>query len=292
MRGILTAAYSHSTYLDQAVSLRISFLNAGISLPFSLVTNQTLYPTLKPIEKQFFDHILIKPDATLYDFRGKLTSALDSPYTETLYLDSDCLLLHHAEKFISLWFDHDFSVTGHQVTEGIIGTSQIKEILNIHNIKALPLFNAGVFGFNEQGRKIIENANQLMDNPVKHGIPKNDGGYNEQVALGIAMALKGIKPLVTKGDFHYSLHDAGTPLLLAENKIFFEKGGIWRCPMLLHYTPVFREAYAFSQSRQILNRLINPLRKKYGLNPQRHFIPSIRDLLALGIRGRFPSDPR
>lgn len=292
MRGLVTAAYGHPVYLDQAVSLRLSFLESGCPLPFSLVCGNELKNGLTPEILALFDQCIVVEDSRLSQFQGKLISALKSPYQETIYFDSDCWMSGAWEPWISFWFEQSFTVAGHLQTEGDFAGIQVSDWLKIHHITAMPLFNAGIFAFNEDGRQILIDALHFMEEPEKNKIPKNDGGYNEQVALGIAMAKSGILPLQSEKDIHFSFHGAGVPLRIFDGQIRFEKNGIWRSPPLFHYTPLFRGEYTFSVSRKTLDIIINPIRAKYGFKPQKHFSPLIRDIFALLLRGRFPHDLR
>ncbi len=306
-KGYLTAAYTHPVYLEQAVTLVLSFRLKGDETPFSLVTDEKLYTLLleKGYEK-WFDKVIVLGSEKLYQFIGKLHSALQSPYDDTTYFDSDCLLVKQPQTINSELGTKNFCVTGDSRTSGRYAGFDLKPWLAHNHIDYISIFNAGVFRFDASpifigagslsmtGRTIVEQALGIMQQAEKYKLPKADGGLNEQVALGIAMAQNGLQPLQTDVDIHYSFYNANSQLSLDlfAGQCRFQKEGIWREPLILHYTPLFQAGYYYSQSRKILMREVNKLRQHFGLPPTEFFKPSLRDKLALLRRGRFPFDNR
>ena len=89
MRGFVAAAYGHPIYLDQAISLRLSFLESGCPNPFSIICGKELTLGLTPEIKALFDQCIVVEDDRLNQFQGRLISALQSPYEETIYFYRD-----------------------------------------------------------------------------------------------------------------------------------------------------------------------------------------------------------
>ncbi len=294
-KGYLTAAYTNPLYLEQVVTLVLSFRLKGDETPFSLVTDEKLNKLLhvKGYEK-WFDKVSILGSDKLYQFIGKLHSALQSPYEDTTYFDSDCLLVRR-HSTINLGLDTiPFCVAGESVLEGMYAGFDLKPWLAHNHIDYIPIFNAGVFRFVGEGKKIVEQALAIMHQAEKYKLPKADGGLNEQVALGIAMAQNALQPQRTDKDIHYSFFNANSQLSLDlfDGQCRFQKEGVWREPLIFHYTPLFQAGYYYSQSRKVLMQEVNKLRQHFGLDGTEFLKPSLRDKLALLRRGRYPFDSR
>jgi hypothetical protein len=295
MRGYLTAAYSHEVYLEQAITMLLSFRSKNDLTPFSIVVDEENYKRILVRNyKEWFDQIIILDQSKLYDFIGKLYSALQTPYTDTIYFDSDCLLIKSADLLNRELSIYNFCVPGADVYDGEYAGIQMKEWLAYNQLKYIPIFNAGVFRFNENGKPIIEEALAMMHEPEKYHLPAADGGLNEQVALGIAMAKHDIHPIAFAHDLHFSFYNANTPLQLdiAQSICNFTKEQIPRSPFIFHYTPLYHAGFYYSASRRLLMKEINKLRGHFGIAATEFFKPTLRDKLALLRRGKLWRDVR
>lgn len=294
-KGFLTAAYKNIVYAEQAVTLVLSFRSKGLTLPVALVTDQLCYNYLK--KKNYitlFDEVILGPEDYLYQFIGKLHSAIRTPFEDTIYFDSDCLLVNHAERLFDVFSQKDFCVPGADMTEGTYYNLDIQVWLSKLQLTYIPIFNAGVFRFNASGKKIIYDALEYMQQPKQYLIPSADGGLNEQIALGIAMSKSGIHPISYVEDYHFSFFNANSPLELdlAKGHCKFTKEQIVRNPWIFHYTPLYHAGYYFSRSRKLLDAEIIKLREAYGLPAPPTMKPNFRILLALARQGRIWKDPR
>jgi hypothetical protein len=268
--GILTAAYGHSLYAEQAVTLACSYKSKGGKLPMALVCDEAVHDYLEKNQlSRFFDALILKSAHDLRQFRGKLVAALASPYERTYYFDADCLLVGHPDQVEEELAVTDFCVPGGIYTRGNYLNIDIKPWLQRRGISSIGIFNAGLFSFNQRGRAILEEALRLMDEPEKNELPLADGGYNEQVALGVAMAKAGIFPLYFYSDIQFSFFDAASRLELDLHRGIcrFIKGKTWREPLVFHYTPLFTASHFAWPSRRILLHQIDRLRKEFGLHP-------------------------
>lgn len=268
--GLLTAAYGNAFYAEQAVTLACSYRFKGGKLPITLVCDEAIHDYLTSQRlNRFFDALIIKPSAELQQFRGKLIAALASPYERTYYFDADCLIVREPAQIEEELSVTDFCVPGGIYTRGRYLNIDIKPWLERRGITSIGIFNAGLFSFNTKGKAILEEALRIMDEPEKNELPRADGGYNEQVALGIAMSKAGIFPLYFYSDIQFSFFDAKSRLELDihQGKCRFIKGKTWREPLVFHYTPLFTASHFAWPSRRILLNQINNLRKEFGLHP-------------------------
>jgi len=294
-RGYVTAAYGHKVYLEQALCLLLSYRFQKDETPFTLVTDEVLAKLCSELNyNKWFDKIIILGNNQLHHFEGKLHAALQTPYSDTIYFDSDCLLIKEPE---TLWKElslSSFCVPGGIYTGGSYANINMTEWLKHNQIAYLPVFNAGVFRFNNEGKKIVSEALSIIHEHETYRLPSADGGLNEQVALGIAMAKNSIMPLSYYNDLHFSFFNARSILKLdLYNKICkFKKERTWREPFIFHYTPLYKAGYYYSRSRKILERELNKLRSHFGIQKIEFFKPVLRDKLALIKRGRFLIDGR
>lgn len=294
-KGYLTAAYTNSIYAEQAVCLVLSFRYHQDNTPISIVVDEKnhQYLTQKNYIK-FFDQVIVLPSNQLYQFIGKLYSALKTPYEDTLYFDSDCLSIRKSEELFPSLSSADFCVPGEDMVDGEYAGLNIKEWLLHNKIEYIPIFNAGVFRFNSKGKYILLEALEMMKDANKYKLPKADGGLNEQVALGIAMAKNNIHSIPFTHDYHFSFYNASSPLMIdLENQCCeFSKENILRKPFIFHYTPLYHAGYYYSKSRKNLMIEINKLRKSFGLEAISFFKPKLRDQIALIRKGLVFKDNR
>lgn len=294
-RGYVTAAYGHKVYLEQALCLLLSYRFHQDENPFTLVTDEVLAKLCRELKYDtYFDKIIILGNDKLHHFEGKLHAALQTPYDDTIYFDSDCLLIKEPD---TLWKElslSDFCVPGGIYTGGTYAHINMTEWLKHNHISYLPVFNAGVFRYNHEGKKIVEAALDIMKHHEQYKLPQADGGLNEQVALGIAMSQRKVMPLSYYNDLHFSFFNAQSVLRLDIYKKIcrFKKERTWREPFIFHYTPLYKAGYYYSNSRKVLEREINKLRKHYGIEKVEFFKPTLRDKMALLKRGRFLIDGR
>lgn len=294
-KGYLTAAYKHHIYAEQAVCLSLSFKYKGDHTPISIVVDQKNYIYIQQKKyTRFFDQVIVLPDENLYDFIGKLYSALQTPYEDTIYFDSDCLLISHAAELNTALSVLDFCVPGEDLKTGVYAGKNIPEWLTKLNLLYIPIFNAGVFRFNHKGKKVVEEALGIMHQADAHQLPKADGGLNEQVALGIAMSKNNIHAIPFENDYHFSFYNANSHLVLdlKQGICKFTKEQIHREPYIFHYTPLYHAGFYYSRSRRLLMTEINKLRKAFDIEPTEFFKPKLRDHLALIKNGKFFKDTR
>lgn len=294
-KGFLTAAYKNIIYAEQAVNLVLSARAKGLTYPFALVTDQVCYHYLKKQNYlSFFDEVIMGPENHLYQFIGKLHSAIRTPFADTIYFDADCLFIRHGERLFDALSQYDFCVPGANMTKGEYYHMDISAWLQKIGIKYIPIFNAGVFRYNEAGKKIIYEALEYMQTPETYHIPSAEGGMNEQIALGIAMSKSGLHPIHFNEDYHFSFFNAKGPLTLDLNKGIckFNKEGIERNPWIFHYTPLYHAGFYYSKSRKLLDAEIFKLRQNFQLPAPPVMKPNIRIFLSLLRQGKIFHDIR
>src|SRR5580700_7201229 len=108
-RGIITLAYGHERFIEQARSLAHSLQLHAPRLPRTLITDSTNLE----IRRQFTGVISYRPEYGS-GMRQKLFLDLYSPYDQTLFIDSDCLALGNLESFWSAFAGKYFGVPGYR----------------------------------------------------------------------------------------------------------------------------------------------------------------------------------
>lgn len=295
--GFLTAAYKNNLYVVQALNLVFSLRVHNNSIPVSIVTDDiTRKWIFQNKVEHWFDKIIIGDNSKLKQFQGKLYSAELTPYMNTIYFDSDCLIIKDPKILIKELFTEYFTVpSSYLYPSDTYYSIDMKEWLNAVNLVRLPVFNAGVFGFRKEGIKIIRDAISIIENPYEYRLPKSEGGYNEQVAIGIAMEKNRISGIDENKDLHFSFYNADDVLELDLSMQFckFMKDGIIRNPVVFHYTPLYHAGYYFSESRNVLLKQLKWLNNQFVdrfYNPLEN--PNFKQWLSLYRQFRFIKDSR
>src|SRR5271168_365410 len=107
-RGIITLAYGHNRFIEQARSLAHSLQLHAPQLPRTLITDSDN----PEIRSQFAEVIPYRPEYGS-GVRQKLFLDRYSPYEQTLFIDSDCLALGNLDAFWSAFAGQYFGVQGH-----------------------------------------------------------------------------------------------------------------------------------------------------------------------------------
>jgi hypothetical protein len=201
--GYLALAFDDPRYVEIAANLALSIRRLD-TRPISLVVNegQTVPDDYRPL----FDQILaVPPDPTVRGAMNKLRMIDITPYTRTMYVDGDCLLINAKTEFFWLKYrGQGFAVEGHRQSSGPVfacslGQKDAGELCRMLNVPSLTVFNAGVIYFEttDQGRAVFAKARELYDGPLREQLTykyKHPGEYADEPVFGAALAQLGIQP--------------------------------------------------------------------------------------------------
>ena len=180
-------AFGPEKYIKQAEILAISMKRNMPGIPVALITDRPLVSTL-------FDEIILMPPYQVAGAVLKLRMYQYSPFAETLFVDSDCIVtrsfLEELEEI------RKFSFT--PVVANYIGPEGrdvfIKDLgaaLRAVNGRRFPKFNGGVYFFRrgDEAEAVFSAANSVLECSAEIGIVNfARAGPGEETVIGLALA--------------------------------------------------------------------------------------------------------
>lgn len=165
MQGYLTLATGTPFYLDLAMNLVLSLKLNDPTRPVCIVTDRTM--PIPESYRPFIDHMAyLENKPGFHGCLNKLRMNEVSPFAETMFVDSDCILLkndmdRHWEKFQS----PGFCSPGGKVTTGRWYGFDIAEVIKKLGIDYMRTLNSGVFYFRQgaQSDHFFATAIDLVD---------------------------------------------------------------------------------------------------------------------------------
>lgn len=170
-QGYLTLATGDRRFFDAAVNVALSVRLNDAKRPISLLCDDPA--KLSEQEKNCFDRIIVALPGTLgVGCSGKLDVPGFLPYEETVFLDSDCLIIKQdMDRHWDLFSTQCFNVAGAKVTEGSWYNFEIADVCTTLGLDYLVHMNSGVMYFRkgeelERFQKIVqdlrENAHDIL----------------------------------------------------------------------------------------------------------------------------------
>jgi hypothetical protein len=250
-RGIITLAYGHQRFIEQARSLAHSLQLHAPQLPRTLITDSKD----PEIRKQFTDVIPYRPDYGS-GVRQKLFLDLYSPYAETLFIDSDCLALGNLESFWSAFSGQSFGVPGFRYLQK--GSTDpyfdVDYVLEKLSLTAIPKFNGGTYYFTKsrEATEFFNTARNLADNWRTLRLCEfRRNGPNDEAVYALAMAVHHIAPTpLGSGGMWTPVGYKGRLLLNAlDGTCSFEKEGMRLSPEIVHFPGEYIYSFAYARER-------------------------------------------
>lgn len=191
-RGILTLAFGAPKYVEMAKALARSLVLHSPQTPRTVVTDsqdpelQELFTTVVKYEPSFGSNV-----------RQKMYLDRYSPYEETLFIDSDCLVVGDLQIFWDAFKDAGFAVQGVQTLRS--GDRDpfldVEFLLQRFSLAGIPKFNGGIYFFRRSPEvdALFATARMLLDNDQEFGFLsfRSDGPADEAL-YGTAMAIHGL----------------------------------------------------------------------------------------------------
>jgi len=147
MQGYLTLATGNKFYLELAVNLALSLKLNDPTRAVCLVTDQKM-EIPEAYHPYFNDVVRLNAKPGFHGCLNKLRVHKISPFTETMFIDSDCILIkkdmdRHWSKFQA----PGFSIAGGKVTDGSWYEFSIADVIEKLGIPYMVKMNSGVFYF-------------------------------------------------------------------------------------------------------------------------------------------------
>ncbi len=194
-RGILTMAYGErKKYVMMAKGLAQSLILHSPNIRRAIVTDSRdselnkLYHIVIPLNPEWGQGMWQKLYINEY-----------SPFAETIYIDSDCLVVKPIDSLWDLFAGVTFGVIGKQISTGQSFGGKIKDVQKIRdnfNLNSIPVFNGGLYFFEKKlATPVFLKAREIANNYAQLGIGNFQGGLSDETVFSIALAGQGINAI-------------------------------------------------------------------------------------------------
>jgi hypothetical protein len=245
MRGIITIAHGDKRYIEMAkmLALSLKLTNPGIARAIISDLSKEEFDGL-------YDHYIPYNPAYGKGLSQKLYLDQYSPFDETLFIDSDCLVIDSLDSTFKLCGDHSFAVFGDQITSGD-WYMDVAKMCQKFNLASIPLFNGGTYYFkkNDTTTKIYEQARKLHEQYGELGFHDFRGSINEEPLVAVAMAMNGVEAVDDKGAAMRTPIGLVGPFEIdvLNGKCNFNKEGIGVQPAIVHFSGAFSTAFHYKR---------------------------------------------
>lgn len=199
MQGYITLAIGPPLYLELAINLALSLKLNDPTRPVCVVVEKGA--TLPSHYKPFVDHLAyLEPRSGFHGCLNKLRMHELSPFDETMFVDSDCILVkndmdRHWEKHAS----DGFTIAGDKVSTGHWYGFSIAEALDALEIGYMVRMNSGVFYFRNgsRTRSFFDTALDLVANQsiLLGKIHRTKRQLADEPFIGAAMGVQNLEPI-------------------------------------------------------------------------------------------------
>jgi len=257
-RGVLTLAYGHPRFIEQARDLGLSLQLHAPHLPRALVTDSkdaellSIFTEIIPLNPDFGSGV-----------RQKLHLDHYSCYDETLFIDSDCLVLGNLDAFWAAFQGACFGVPGWRFIHW--GDSDpymdVNYILERFGVTALPKFNGGTYYFTRtpEARQFFDTARRLMNDWQGLRLnPFRSNGPNDEAVYSIAMAVHRLRPTdMGSGGMWTPCGYRGRLVMDAiAGMCSFEKEGKVRTPEVVHFPGEYIYCFQYNRERARIRKRV------------------------------------
>lgn len=196
-RGILVLAYGAKRYIRMAEVLARSLAINSPCIPRAVVTDSSdqgladLYDHVVPFRPELGSGLTQKVYLDLY-----------SPFKETLFIDSDCLVIRDLEYLWDKFEGTPFGVVGSRQASGeSTFHPRVEALLDKLERDWLPVFNGGLYFFRDDdaSKEVFEVARRMMPHLDEYGLTRIDGEFNEETAFAVSLSSLRIEPIPDDG---------------------------------------------------------------------------------------------
>jgi hypothetical protein len=250
-RGVLTLAYGHPRFIEQAKDLGLSLKLHAPHLPSTLVSDSRD----RELRSIFTDVIPLRPEFGS-GVQQKLHLDRYSNFQETLFIDSDCLVLGDLNAFWESFAGQYFGVPGFRfLRKGSVDPYiDVDYVLDRLGVSSLPKFNGGTYYFTrtpeaaaffETARKIMNDWRELRLAPFRRN------GPNDEAVYSVAMAIHNVTPtyMGSGGMWTPCGYRGKLRLDAVEGACSFEKEGEIRTPEVVHFPGEYINCFPYARER-------------------------------------------
>jgi hypothetical protein len=196
-KGIITIATGSPVFLDMARDLAFSLRLHCDHIPRAIVTDSDssvlaqLFDVVIPCRKEFGD-----------GFNQKLYLDHYTPFQETLFIDSDSLVLRNLDFIWAMCRNHEFGYTGSHRQDGLWNGADIAYLRKALGLNCLATLNSGMLYYKsgEISRNIFARARKILLNQYESlGFAPFRDTRNDEAGFAIALSEKGLSPLQDYG---------------------------------------------------------------------------------------------
>jgi hypothetical protein len=198
-RGVITLAFGPEKYIEVAKNLALSVRRNWPNVPISIITDRPaeeltpLFDSVIALDKSFH--------GTLYH---KLSLDTYTPYSETLFLDSDCLVVRNMDFAWDYFAETDFGVIGEMKESGPWFGTDIARLRAVCNIPGpMAQFNSGLVYWKSNGvsTAVFTGARAMWDryDEIGLGIFRANLPKADEPLLSLGMAAAGVQVSVDSG---------------------------------------------------------------------------------------------
>lgn len=243
MLGIITIAMGDKKYIRMAKMLALSLMQTNPGIRRAVVTDAA------DGEFDGYFDLCIPADAGLGPgLIHKLQLDRYSPFEETLFIDSDCLVFDSLDEMIGLCRQHSFVVFGGQISSGE-WYMDVAEMCGKFGLGSIPLFNGGTYYFNDKklAANVYSRARELAQGYSAMGFRDFRGSINEEPVIAVAMAMNNIKAVDDGGKGMRTPIGIIGPLKIdiLNRKCVFNKEGDEVAPAVLHFPGSHTDAFHY-----------------------------------------------
>ena len=245
MLGIITIALGEKRYIEMSKMLALSLIQTNPGIKRAIVSDSG--------ENQFtglYDIYIPYNNVFGKGLTQKLYLDKYSPFSETLFIDADCLVFKSLHSTIKLCQKYPFVVFGDQINSGN-WYMNVAEMCKKFNLQSIPLFNGGTYYFNKSYvvADIYSKARELSASYCELGFIEFRGSINEEPLISVAMAITGVDAVDDNGAA------MRTPIGLQgslnidvlNGKCGFNKQGEYVEPAILHFAGSYADAFHYKR---------------------------------------------
>jgi hypothetical protein len=188
-------AFGADRYIDQAVTLGRSLHRHAPTIPRAVVTDSDD----QRLDRLYDFRIALRPEWGA-DPRQKLFIDRYTPFDETLFIDSDSIVVRSPIAAFDRFDGAAVGVVGAQIREGYWYVD-VRGLLNRFGLEAMPKFNGGVYYLSRPAgaSAVFESARDLLPEYEALGFCSFRGGLGDEPLMALALALHGLEASDDRG---------------------------------------------------------------------------------------------
>jgi hypothetical protein len=195
--GYLILATGPAKYLDMARNLAASIRIMDGRRPICLVHDEAYRETEG--DRRYFDHYAVLANDPVYPgFMNKIRLFPTSPYSRTMFVDADCLMLKRdIEAYWAAARPMPFAITGGRRTRGEWKGADVAQLLQQEGAPYLVQMNSGVFCFDNSpaAATFFAGLNDFYLRRKDHlgvGLHRGKPAQTDEIYIGLWMGLNGL----------------------------------------------------------------------------------------------------